>query len=196
MVGKSRDVLLVLLTVAALGLVGRADSVDDAEAKKRGVSVETVQLDHAKERIVALETQIEKMKKQLADAAATAKDAAAQANRSKSEAETAKAELAKLQASMTPAQKQKISKIEEQDTLIADGIKSSKLVVGMTLAQANKAMAGAIQEGTVASEGRDGTKTYEWRFYTSTDGGRHAARLAFTISAEVRGGKILSWSRN
>lgn len=47
--------------------LSRADSINDAEAKRRGVSVEVIQLEHAKERIATLEKQVAELQAKIAE---------------------------------------------------------------------------------------------------------------------------------
>ncbi len=62
-----------------------ADSVDDAEAKRRGVSVEVVQLEAAKAKIAALEKQIASMQSQIKTAQQVVEAANAQIESLKSQ---------------------------------------------------------------------------------------------------------------
>jgi len=55
---------LVVMGMVAGPALG--DSIDDAEAKRRGVAVEVVQLEHARARIAELEAQVTALQKQLA----------------------------------------------------------------------------------------------------------------------------------
>jgi hypothetical protein len=75
-------IALILVIGAAMNSPVTADSIDDAEAKKQGVSVEQVQLERAQQRIKELETQVAQLKSQLAASAtqpAAAKPAASPA---------------------------------------------------------------------------------------------------------------------
>src|SRR5271166_4224611 len=60
-------ILPAILIAAALCLsVARGDSIDDAEAKRRGVPVEVVQLEKANQQIAALQKQVAELQKQVA----------------------------------------------------------------------------------------------------------------------------------
>jgi seryl-tRNA synthetase len=109
-----------------------ADSIDEAEAKRRGVSVEHVQLDHAKDQLAAVQAKVEALQKQVQDAAA---EVAKMKTEMRKQTETAKADLA--------AKDVEIAKLKESlpavPPTIAQAIKENRLLVGMTKAQADQA---------------------------------------------------------
>ena len=96
-----------------------ADSIDDAEAKRRGVAVEVVQLERTKQQVADLTAQVASLKAQLAAAKAPA---------------TGPATAPATAAASNPA--------AEQAKAIAAAIKDHKIIVGMTMAQATQAMKG------------------------------------------------------
>jgi exonuclease VII large subunit len=80
-----------------------ADAIDEAEAKRRGVSVERIQLDHAKEQITSLQSKIDALQKQLAEASTRIDaqrvellNARTDTEASKKDLAAAKSEVAKL----------------------------------------------------------------------------------------------------
>lgn len=119
-----------------------ADSIDTAEAVKRGVSVETVQLETAKQKIASLEADLRNSRQeasrlrdelaQTKNAAATQASAAAALQKKQSlELESAKAELAKAKGALSPKQQ---AAVAEQDE-IAKAMKERRIVNGMTIDQ-------------------------------------------------------------
>ena len=82
-----KRLLAAILLLALLAPPLRADSIDEAEAKRRGVPVEAVQLEHANQQIADLRAQVATLQKQLADLkAATTRPATAAASRAASSA--------------------------------------------------------------------------------------------------------------
>jgi uncharacterized membrane protein len=60
-----RNIIFAVLFLALASVV-RADSIDESEAQRRGVSVQVIQLERAKQRIADLEKQVAELKQQLA----------------------------------------------------------------------------------------------------------------------------------
>jgi hypothetical protein len=88
--------LLFLLPLYALG-----DSIDDAEAKKRGVPVQQIQLENAQARVAELTKQVDALKTQLRAAQADAEVQRKTAEKLRADLQTANARLEQL----TPANK-------------------------------------------------------------------------------------------
>lgn len=141
---------LALLCVLILAPACLADSMDDAEAKKRGVSVEVVQLERVKEINDSLQSQIRILTAQVAK---LKKDVAS----AKADAEKSKAELSHLQSILSPAQKVTVDKQAE----IEKAIKEKRLVLGMTLEQARKILG---TSGKTVSQS-DGYEVYSYPIY-------------------------------
>jgi septal ring factor EnvC (AmiA/AmiB activator) len=157
-----------------------ADSIDDAEAKSRGVSVTQIQLEHEQKKTAELQKQILKLQSDLkaaqdhADADLKAvKDSLAKAKEerdaNRNEAEKARAELEALKTTLSPAQQSVVAAKAAEDKKKADDDAAAKarideaiskhlLTVGMTLDMANQSL-GCV--GYIHAENGK-LKFYDW----------------------------------
>lgn len=151
--------MAVVLLVLSIASPCFGDAVDDAEAKRRGVPVQQIQLENAQEKIKDLQRQVDGVKAQLkATQDELAKSKSDVVAKQKTADELA-AELAKLKESLTPSQKKQIETAASLEARITDALQKHEVVVGMTVAQVTKSAGG---EPKLKGENAQHEKSYEW----------------------------------
>lgn len=181
---------LTIAFVALLALPALADSIDDAEAKRRGVPVQQVQLEHAQVQIAALQKQIDALKPQVVS---LQKDIVA----AHAQADSAKAELDKIKSALSPNQQAATQAAADLQQAIADAIKQHKVVLGMTLEDAKKALLGVSGNygPRLVSEDQN-SQVYQWDFYRIMDVGKpgdppvYGGPVAASTLVTIQNGKV------
>jgi hypothetical protein len=182
---RSLTTVIVLLALLAPPALLRADSFDDAEAKRRGVPVEVVQLERAKDRIANLEQQVADLQARIAELQKKMPATASMPTTAPKAATTPKTAPGKTVATKPTVPPE-----------ITAAIKDHKLVKGMTVDQAEKAIGVKFSANVSGSEG----SVYVGRTFNQTPigsvGGMQAGGTIYgteyTLQVDTDG-HITSW---
>ena len=162
--------LALMLSTAAM-----ADPIDDAEAQRRGVPVQQIQLETANTRIAALEKQVIDLKAKIAELQKNVPTTMA-----------ATAPKAATVAATIPAVAPEITA----------AIKAHKIVNGMTVDQAGKAVGVTFSEARSGSDGSVYTGAISKQTPIGSVGGRltggDITGTEYTLHVDT-GGRITSW---
>lgn len=152
---KKGSTALAFLMLIAIPVFG--DAVDEAEAKKRGVSVEIIQLENARGKINELQNEVTHLRVEL-------KKAQEQASKAASEAAESRAALEKLNREITPEQKRVVDKKGGMQKKIEEAIANHKIIPGMTVADIEESLkeTGYVVPVKTLEEDATGTKVCEW----------------------------------
>lgn len=199
----------IIIACVLLGLPAftHAEVIDEAEAKRRGIPVEKVQVeklqqanDDLRQKISQLEAEISRLKEQnriqLEISADKLRQADAKCESASASRRKAENELATIRSALTPAQTKQV----EIATEIAKAVLEKRPVVGMTLVQFTQALGRGEPKFVGVDEG--GVRKYEWYIvdeitaYTQTGLAYKTIRDGGVIYISVKDGTVIDkWEK-
>lgn len=206
-----RATTLAATAFLMMGGLAFSDSLDDAEAKQRGVPIEQVMAEkaqHAAEKKAKeldgqnqqLKTQLASLKQQLVDAKKLVEDSATAADKAENEALAAKVELERVRAQLTPAEKTRLDVAAKQEQAKKDAIRAAiaqhEIAPGMTLDEAKQ----AVHADRVELLSQNTRASYYRLAVDSPMLGAVGGKIAnigtntYTYDVTIRDGKVETWS--